>query len=882
VLELLPAGVFVCDAEGLIRYHNRRATELLGRMPRVDEGNERFCDSFRAFTLDGILLPPAESPMAEVLRTGQPCRNREVIVERPDGSRLIIKVNIDPIRNEAGDFVGAINVFQDITNEKRLAEVLGENEERLRGLLSALPVAVYTTDCDGRITFYNEAAAELWGRRPELNKDMWCGSYRILRPEDGAPMPLDQCPMAVTLNEGRSVRGEEILIERPDGSRSRVLPHPEPLRDASGTLIGAVNMLADVTSHKRTEEELRKSEARFRSIVEATPECIKLLDPEGTLLEMNEVGLGMVEAEWLEDVVGRSFFDLIVPEHREAFRAFHEQVCRGESMTLEFDIIGLKGTRRTMESHAVPLPNAEGRLMHLAVSRDMTEKKRAGVERNLLAAIIASSDDAIISKDLQGTITSWNKGAEQVFGYKAEEIIGKSISTLIPPDEANDFPSILDRIRRGERVEHYQTRRKTKDGRILDISLTVSPVRDAAGRIVGASKVARDITHQKQAEASLRRSEEQLREMNLRKDEFLAMLAHELRNPLSAINSAVRLARKSELTEPLEWSTRVIERQVKQLARLIDDLLDVARIIRGKIQLHEEVVDIGPVLNSAVDTVRPLVEERKHDLVVSLRSGALRVKADPVRLEQIVVNLLTNAAKYTESGGHIWLSAEQRGNDVAIRVRDTGIGIPPEKIPQMFELFVQGDRSLARSEGGLGIGLTLVQKLVEIQGGAVTATSGGPGEGSEFFVRFPAVASPARIDVPTRAIRDDKGKQASRILIVDDNADSARGLARLLKLLGHEVLTAQDGQEATAAAEAYRPDFVLLDIGLPGMDGYEVARQLRRSETCRKAVIVGVSGYGQDDDRRRAREAGFNHHLVKPIDHDSLLTLLSAGRESRS
>jgi CheY-like chemotaxis protein len=286
----------------------------------------------------------------------------------------------------------------------------------------------------------------------------------------------------------------------------------------------------------------------------------------------------------------------------------------------------------------------------------------------------------------------------------------------------------------------------------------------------------------------------------------------------------------------------VIERQVKQLTRLIDDLLDVSRITRGKIQLREEVVDIGPILNSAVDTVRPLIEERKHELVVSFRSGALRVKADPVRLEQIVVNLLTNAAKYTESGGRIWLTAEPCRSDVAIRVRDTGIGIPPEKLPQMFELFVQGDRSLARSEGGLGIGLTLVEKLVEMQGGTVSATSEGPGKGSEFLVRFPAVASPARVDAPLLAPQDDEGRHASRILIVDDNADPARGLARLLKLLGHEVRMAHDGAEATAAAESYRPDFVLLDIGLPGMDGYEVARQLRRSETCRNAVIIGVSG----------------------------------------
>ncbi|MBX6314154.1 MAG: PAS domain S-box protein, partial [Isosphaeraceae bacterium] len=443
-------------------------------------------------------------------------------------------------------------------------------------VLDSLPAAIYLTDREGRIILFNEAAAELWGRRPEIGKDRWCGSFRIFRP-DGALLPHDQCPMAVALQEGRSVRGEEIVVERPDGRRCHVLPHAQPLLDPSGAVIGAVNMLIDIG-----------------------------------------------------------------------------------------------------------------------------DRKRAEVERSLLAAIVESSDDAIISMTLEGVITSWNKGAEQIFGYTAQEVIGKSIALLMPPEKADDVSYILGRIRRGERVDHYQTKRRAKGGRIVDVSLTISPIRDAAGNIVGASKVARDITLQRRTEEVLKKSEEQLREMNRRKDEFLAMLAHELRNPLSAISSAVQVARKSDLDEPLRWSTEVIERQARLLARLIDDLLDVSRITQGKIQLRKEVVDVGPILNSAVDTVRPLIESRKHELHVSFRPGTLRVQADPVRLEQIVVNLLTNAAKYTEVGGCIWLAAEQVGDNIVIRVRDTGIGIPPEKLSQMFELFVQDDRSLARSEGGLG------------------------------------------------------------------------------------------------------------------------------------------------------------------------------------
>jgi PAS domain S-box-containing protein len=651
--------------------------------------------------------------------------------------------------------------------------------------------------------------------------------------------------------------------------------YPEPLHNAAGEMVGAVNMLIDVTDSEQGERQIRDSEARFRAIVQATLDCVGLISPDGTLLEINPAGLAMVDADRVDEVVGRSIYDLVAPEDREAVREFNERVCQGEAGCLEFDMIGLRGTRRQMESRAVPLADSSGHVMHLAVARDLTEKKRIDVERNLLAAIVESSDDAIVSKNLNGIITSWNKGAERIFGYAAEEALNKHISLIVPSDHSEDVAHVLNRIRRGERVDHYQTKRRTKDGGILDISLTVSPVRDADGTIVGASKVARNITSEKRTEEALKRSEDQLREANRRKDEFLAMLAHELRNPLSAIQSAVRLARQSEAAEQLDWSMEVIERQAKQLARLTDDLLDVSRITQGKIQLRKEVVDIGPILYGAVDTVRPLIEDRKHTLNVAFGSGLLRVKGDPARLEQIVVNLLTNAAKYTKSGGRISLIAEQDGSDVVIRVRDNGIGIPAEKLPDMFELFVQGDCSLDRSEGGLGIGLTLVRSLVEMHEGAVTASSAGPGKGSEFRVRIPASASPRteRVKVASASGGD---THACRILVVDDNVDSAKGLARLLKLLGHDVRTAHDGNEAIAVAELYRPNVVLLDIGLPGRDGYEVASQLRQSGSCKDTVIVAVSGYGQEEDRRRGREAGFNFHLLKPIDHDALLTLLSA------
>lgn len=386
----------------------------------------------------------------------------------------------------------------------------------------------------------------------------------------------------------------------------------------------------------------------------------------------------------------------------------------------------------------------------------------------------------------------------------------------------------------------------------------------------------RDRQRQYAMRAALAEREEQtraLREADRHKDEFLAMLAHELRNPLAAVNNAVTVLKLSPDEGSRNWASDVVERQVRQLARLVDDLLDVSRITSGKIRLRKEHVDASTVLDQAVESARPLIDERRHTLTVSVERGELPLYADATRVGQIVLNLLTNAAKYTEDGGNIQLAARRDGPRVAVSVRDNGMGIPPEKLPEMFRLFTQSDRSLARSEGGLGIGLTIVQKLAEMHGGSVEARSDGPGRGSEFVVRLPLAREPeaARPAVRRGPLTPGKG---SRILVVDDSVDTALGMVRLLKMLGNEVTAAHSGPEALEAARTFRPDFVLLDIGLPGMDGYQVASALREEEAHAGTVIIAVSGYGQEEDRRRSQAAGFDHHLVKPVDFDSLLSLL--------
>jgi signal transduction histidine kinase len=381
---------------------------------------------------------------------------------------------------------------------------------------------------------------------------------------------------------------------------------------------------------------------------------------------------------------------------------------------------------------------------------------------------------------------------------------------------------------------------------------------------------------ERQAEA-LRASEESLKETDRRKDEFLAMLAHELRNPLGSILAAAELLRKGDVpSQTVADSSKVLTRQVRQMVRLVDDLLDVSRLTRGKIELRCEPVDLYDVVKGAVETCRHHLDDRGHHLRISLPSGPVRLEADPARLQQALANLLNNSAKYTEPGGRITLAAERDGDQLVVAVEDSGQGIAPEFLPQVFDLFAQEDRSLDRSCGGLGIGLTLVKGIAEMHGGSVEACSAGPGEGSTFVLRLPIPASQDPAEAPAQSHPEPAAPAAPRrVLLVDDNIDVVQMLAELLRLDGHEVHTAQDGPAGLDAAQMLRPDMVLLDVGLPGMDGFEVARRMRSTPGLTHTLLVALTGYGSEAYRKRGQEAGFHHHLVKPVNLLALQRLLA-------
>ena len=384
-------------------------------------------------------------------------------------------------------------------------------------------------------------------------------------------------------------------------------------------------------------------------------------------------------------------------------------------------------------------------------------------------------------------------------------------------------------------------------------------------------------------EEELRRRAEQLAEMDRRKDEFLATLAHELRNPLAPIRNSLQILRLSGGSGPIaERVHEMMERQVCHMVRLVDDLLEVSRITRGKIELRKERVELLAVIQSAVETSRPLIEEARHRLAVTLPPEPLALEADPVRLAQVIANLLNNAAKYTEEGGQIWLTARREADEAVVSVRDTGLGIPADMLPRVFDMFAQVDRTLKRSQGGLGIGLTLARTLVEMHGGRLEARSDGPGQGSEFTVRLPLapVDQTAEEGRPQAATRPAVGLCPRRVLVVDDSHDAADSLGMMLKFLGADTRVVYDGPSALEAIRSYRPAVVLLDIGMPGMDGHEVARCVRQQPEWKNVALIALTGWGQEEDRRRSRAAGFDHHLVKPVEASALQALLISLAES--
>ena len=492
--------------------------------------------------------------------------------------------------------------------------------------------------------------------------------------------------------------------------------------------------------------------------------------------------------------------------------------------------------------------------------------------RDRLAAIIESSDDAIASKTLDGVVTSWNKAAERIFGWTSAEIVGKPITLIIPTNRLDEEPEILRRIQAGERVDHFETVRQTKDGRLIDVSVTISPIRDLSGRIVGASKIARDITLQKRFEQELTAAKEAAESANRAKDQFLSVLSHELRTPLTPVLAAVSEMEIDDTVPPhLREQVEMIRRNVETEARLVDDLLDLTRIARGLVRLHFEVVDAHAALHAVFSMFRHEIEEKRLTIAITLRADEHHVWADPGRFQQMLLNLLSNAVKFTPPDGTITARTANENGTVAIEIADTGVGIDPELLPRLFRPFEQGDQTHSRRFGGLGLGLSIVKSLVELHRGCICVASEGRNRGSSFTLRIPSLRADYQSSL---AASNEAGKAerrlAFRVLLVEDHADTRQVLKRLLTNFGCQVTTAGSVREAVAAAERQTFDVLVSDLGLPDGSGTDVMRHMARQNV----RGIALSGFGQDEDLRRSREAGFETHLIKPVNLQTLQAVL--------
>ncbi|UQA59099.1 PAS domain-containing protein [Polyangium aurulentum] len=727
----------------------------------------------------------------------------------------------------------------------------------LARIIEAVPVLISYVDTEHCYRLVNRGYQRWFGHAPEtmvgkhVREVVGDAAYEAVR------------PYMERVLAGEAVSYDQKMPYRSGGARTVHVDYV-PDKDADGRVNGVVALVSDITSRHAAEEALRESERRVSEILHSIDDVFLAVDRSWRITHASRAVVevsGMREEALIGTNLWESFPWAIGAPIEAAYRK-----AMDERVSVHLETQGMR-SKRWLDTSIYP--TVEGISIF---ARDVSARKEAeNVVREAREELQLVVDTmpvyvARCSKDRRFLLA--NKGYAARLGLTPEQLSGKPVREILGEAAYATLAPHIDTVLTGQPV-NFETEVTHALGRHF-FHIQYAPTFDAAGAPDGWVAAVSDITRRRELE-------EALKEANRRKDEFLAMLAHELRNPLAPVLHAVELIRHGRASDPRRGA-EVIARQMLHMKRLLDDLLDVARVSQGKIQLRKEPLDLSAVLGQAVEVSRPLIDGKKHELAIALPERPLPIEGDPTRLTQIFANLLNNAAKYTDKGGHIGLEATVEGGSAVVRVRDDGVGMSAEMLEHAFDLFTQADRSLDRAQGGLGIGLTLVKSLVQMHGGSVQATSEGQGRGTEMIVRLPlssppeepAIAAPASAEAP----------RTLRALVVDDNVDAADSLALLLEMLGHEVGSAHDGPDALAKALASKPDIILLDIGLPGMDGYEVAARLRE-EGLGSTVLVALTGYGREEDMARSREAGFDHHLVKPVDIATLQKVIASVAASR-
>ncbi|MEQ1504800.1 MAG: PAS domain S-box protein [Myxococcota bacterium] len=907
----LPAAVHTTDADGRIALFNDAAVELWGRAPT---DADRWCASLRMYAPTGDPIPADRSPLARAVRAREQAPIAEVVIERPNGTRRHVIAHPQVTVDADGEVIGGVVMLVDITDRKRDEAELAATRDSLAVQVEAL-TQLHALGMNLSGAYETEPALRAVLRTLVDVHPGDSGLVALFDPATGAPstrasvgLPLVHAErlgatVAPLARDGRVVAPDVAGDPRFDGLGDAAQAagvhgiHATPIRTRAGEVVGVLSVqfraprrptplemqLADLCVRHaaeaidavRAQQALRDSEERFREMADHAPVVVWVTDEHGTATFLSRSWTRLT-GQRQEDGLGHGWFGAVHPDDRPAVRsAFAAAIEQQVAFRHEYRIRHADRTWGWAIDAASPRISADGRFLgHIGSVIDVTEEKRkeqalARSER-LYRAIGESNDFGVWVCDPSGRNVYASDSYLALVGLTQAEAAGLGWTAVVHPDDVDaTLGSWLGCIRSGLPWDD-EHRVRGVDGAWHPILARGVPVRDDTGAITGWAGIHLDIARLKQVETELRDADQ-------RKNEFLATLAHELRNPLAPLRNGLEILRVAgEDRAVVERSRAMMERQLRHMVRLIDDLLDLSRITQGKFELRRERIALADVVAAAVETSRSALDAGGHTFTLEAPRGSVWVSADLTRLSQVFANLLNNAARYTPRGGRIGLSTtvDPDGGGVTVTVRDTGVGIPPDSLSRVFEMFTQLDRSLERAQSGLGIGLSIALRLVEMHDGAIHAHSDGPGHGSRFVVRLPTVEAPAEAPAPGLPAE----VRGLRILVADDNVDAASSLSMLFELGGNEVRAVHDGLAAVEASRTFQPDVVLLDIGMPRLNGYDACARIRALPEMRDRLIVALTGWGQEDDQRRSREAGFDHHLVQPVDAEVIEALIARRR----
>ena len=824
-----------------------------------------------------------------LIRTGEPIRFEQIIVSRTQATRVL---ELNAVRVEQEGRLRIAIVFKDITARRQAKEALRQRTAQFEALLNQAPVGVYLIDGDFRLRHVNPTALPAFGDIPDLIGRNLDDVLHILW--TGAKADEIAQRFRHTLETGESCIVAEEAEPRADRAGIEYYEwqiHRIPLPEGGN---GVVCYFRDISERVLAQNKIRDSEERYRTLFNSIDEgfCVieVIFDKDEKPVDYRflEVNPSFEKQSGLRGAAGKRMLELIPYFEASWFEIYGKVALTGEPVRFVNDSKTLNG--RWFDVYAFRVGEPASRKIAI-IFTNITERINANDElresESRFRILFDRGPIGMYSSNVTGAIKECNGVAAHLWGRapksgESDEQFRFGYSFYLPDGTFLPFADTpMSKVLRGEipLADNFEIVIGRPDGSRINVIANIIPLKNTQGEITGVLNCFYDITERSRLTRTTQEQAKALVEVDRRKDEFLAMLSHELRNPLAPIANALQLLRLQKNENPLQQQAHsIIERQVGQLNHLVDDLLEISRITTGRVQLRQEQIVLSSIVERAVETARPYIKHHRHELTVSMPPQPVWVYADAARLEQVVVNLLTNAAKYTGVGGNIGLTVQLEGGAPVLRVRDTGIGIAPELLPHIFDLFTQAQRSLDRSQGGLGIGLCLVQRLVELHGGTVEVYS-VLGQGSEFVVRLPMMLTSMLPSPPPAVETVRTSGKFCRVLVVDDNVDAAQSLAMLLEISGHEARMAYDGPTALAAAIDYQPDMVLLDIGLPDLDGYEVAKRIRQEPELKNIVLVAMTGYGRETDRQRSQEAGFDHHLVKPADFGKLQKILASVSE---